>query len=245
MKRNFVTALTMTTKWRRDMMKQLGAPASLRYPCIEEFVLFNAPLRESNIFDTPLPAMTQGNCFRNALNLVLDNPSYTYCEGLATMACSATMIPAQHGWVEDEMGMIHDPTWKDVIESQAPQHAHVREAADAIYCGVRVPRRAMMIHALFHRTVNVLVFDEMMNPMILRDGVGYFQNLLNGTTGDLFEGIGLPPSLQAKIDKVAALAKLTDEELEMRVRDMVDNHPSWIRTDDGYVLEGTEETWHP
>jgi hypothetical protein len=245
LKQEFVWAMCADIKVRRTLLARPDAP-KLRYASTIEYALFNGGVREANIMDTPLPPMMQGNCFANAFSLMLDNPGWGYVEGYATMNCTLWHTPTAHAWIEDELGMIHDPTWKDVLFNQIPKDRQtpeaLREAGQAVYCGTRIQRRAAMISALLHGTVNIIEFNggEMMNPFLLEHGTEHFDHLLNGHLPEgRFTGAVKDHS------KLPTLAILSDDELEQRCRQMIADHPKWLRHPSGvgYVLEGSGETW--
>ena len=78
------------------------------YFCFEEFVLRNGQFFKSQISPKSLKRGRMKECYRNALMLMLDNPSYFYIEGYA-----AGIIPAMHAWCVDKKGNVIDPTWPD------------------------------------------------------------------------------------------------------------------------------------
>jgi hypothetical protein len=62
---------------------------------------------------TPLPAglelANENECYNNALNLALDNPSLTYVEGFAA---GPGGLRIHHAWVTDGNGRAIDNTWR-------------------------------------------------------------------------------------------------------------------------------------
>lgn len=69
--------------------------------------------------------MEPQQCFRNAWNLVMDDPTLLYCEGFA----QARGLVLEHAWVEDEHGTIIDPTWTNLTDD---------DLTHATYLGIRM-----------------------------------------------------------------------------------------------------------
>ena len=88
--------------------ESIRAQNGFEFSCQEQFVLEHG--REWTAAKLPgrFSRMTPRECFMNATNLVLEDPSLTYVEGFA-----AGVIPVHHAWVVDLDGSVIDPTWKD------------------------------------------------------------------------------------------------------------------------------------
>jgi hypothetical protein len=56
-----------------------------------------------------------GECFRNSIMFVQDNPGYTYVEGFAMMEVG---VVTQHAWCIDEHDVVMDVTWENPEKCQ-------------------------------------------------------------------------------------------------------------------------------
>ena len=133
--------LFLYAKMRREMVRRMDPPPPpLKYASAEEMVLFVGTPKATRITECRYPAMRAGNCFGNAFELTLDDPTLTYVEG---WACMEQSFPTHHGWVEDAEGNIHDPTWLTLVREWETDPRHVfapNYQARCVYWGVRVPR---------------------------------------------------------------------------------------------------------
>ena len=104
------------SQFEQEMLAYLLSPSSTtanarrilkRTSC--QFVLdygwFYTPSRLSKLVG-PGP---EGECYKNALMLVLDNPKLTYVEGYAAGGGSH---PIRHAWATDGKGRVIDNTWR-------------------------------------------------------------------------------------------------------------------------------------
>lgn len=90
------------------LSKKSGHKNIGNYSCFEEFVYRNGQPFKTQISPKSLKRGRMKECYRNALMLMLDNPSYLYVEGYAT-----GIIPVMHAWCIDKKGNVIDPTWAD------------------------------------------------------------------------------------------------------------------------------------
>lgn len=87
---------------------QLHRKNSLKFCCIEDFVLQNGYLFTEKTIVKKKDKM--GMCFRNAYHYASDN-NLIYVEGYATI--STIGIAMIHAWCIDKTGVVYDSTWKD------------------------------------------------------------------------------------------------------------------------------------
>jgi len=90
------------------LSKKSGHKNIGNYSCFEEFVYKNGLSFKLNSPPKNLKRGAMKECYRNALMLMLDNPSYFYVEGYAI-----SIIPAMHAWCIDKNKHVIDPTWSD------------------------------------------------------------------------------------------------------------------------------------
>lgn len=96
----------------RTLVEMHGKPDGLAYSSHADFLL-----REGRSFtpQTWAEANKDGEyeqgklreCYKNALELVLQHPDLTYVEGYAY----GSILPVQHAWAVDRDGKVIDPTW--------------------------------------------------------------------------------------------------------------------------------------
>lgn len=104
------TYLEEIIKVRKAFSANRASNPSLKYICIEEFVLQNG--RE---YTTQAKKKFRhgrlGQCYKNAYHLADSNPELIYVEGYASTKMLG--FPFAHAWCVDRDGLIYDPTWKD------------------------------------------------------------------------------------------------------------------------------------
>ena len=180
--------LSIYARMRRTLVREMqdrGACPPLKYASAEEMVLFVGRPKATRITECRFPPMRAGNCFGNAFELTLDDPTLTYVEG---WACMEQSYPTHHGWVEDTNGNIHDPTWLTIVQEQ---RANPRTrfmygyAARCVYWGVRVPRRQHLAWFHKHDTPNVLSFGDMTPREILHEGMDALSDISSNEAEDI------------------------------------------------------------
>ena len=103
------------TKFEQEMLAYLQSPASSTANARRIFKRTSPKfVLDYGWFYTPSPLSKrlglgpEGECYNNALKLVLDNPKLTYVEGYAAGGGSA---PLRHAWATDGKGRVIDNTW--------------------------------------------------------------------------------------------------------------------------------------
>lgn len=161
--------LSMCAKGRRGNYQAVSRHREvpvLRYASAEEMVLFAGEEITAFVDSTHLPSMRPGNCFGNAFEVALQDPTMRYYEGYAMMANS---IPTHHGWLVDTDGNVHDPTWAGLAAGWGVSN-HL-----CVYLGVHVPISQQVGWFWSNGLPNVLANGDMDHACVLEHGLAAFE----------------------------------------------------------------------
>lgn len=152
----------------QGLLIQDGTPPDWRYGSYQHLVADLSP--GVKVASPKLPAgyepMTIRECFRNAWNLVLEDPDLLYCEGFA----QAHLFPTAHAWVETRDGQVIDPTW-----------ANFEDLERVTYFGVRFDGEVAAILSLESGWASVFSGDEALRHRALKNGFEMHDGIVVGT----------------------------------------------------------------
>jgi len=111
----------------RDLKAKNGRqPEGFHYKSAEDFVLQNGETFNWKPVPDHIQMGRQKECFKNAFELAMMDPTLTYCEGYGLH-----MIPTEHAWVVDQDGNVIDNTWRD-FGDEPPQYFGVKMPFDFV-----------------------------------------------------------------------------------------------------------------
>jgi hypothetical protein len=136
--KGIMTYLKVVAEFGRAMKKKKGWV----YGSVEEFLAVNGRSFEESILggSGEVEMGEKQMCYRNAFNLAVENPAFTYCEGYAV--ADKVPIPLMHAWTVTEGGNVVDPTWKHGVA----------------YFGVKLP--IWYVHRVIFKTMKWGVLDS-------------------------------------------------------------------------------------
>jgi hypothetical protein len=177
MQHDLIGFLTGYTSMRQHQLAGMVNIPPIKYTCPEEMVLdVGKPVR-SIIRECRVPKMLAGNCFANAFELTLVDPTLRYVEGWALMEQS---FPTHHAWVVHPDGHISDPTWLSVIDRDLPADGKGMlpgYASRCVYIGASPTVTQHLGWFFEHETPNILAFGEMTPAEILLHGMGALERV--------------------------------------------------------------------
>lgn len=112
-----------------------------RHAAVESFIIEHAVLKRGKPKPKRIKFGKQGECFKNAAELALNNRDLIYVEGYA----GRPNLPLEfrHAWLEDPFGDVIDVTWRDVSEKEE-------------YMGVQIPADFLLKNVIKTKYYSVL-----------------------------------------------------------------------------------------